>query len=189
MAKPIRSATLTREGRHWYVSFLVDDGDETRRHMPRPTPRWAWTGVWWWRWPPATASCSTGHSSPQVSGAARCRCNASCPGRRRARPTATRPEQPWPSCGHVSAPPPGLLRANRPPAGARQRSWWCWRDLPTKNMTRRAQARPGPEQSRPVSAQRGCGQVGPEQGHLVERLVSVRAGIEVCVPLHRDDRW
>jgi putative transposase len=32
----IRSATLTREGRYWYVSFLVDDGNAVPDRHPHP---------------------------------------------------------------------------------------------------------------------------------------------------------
>jgi protein-L-isoaspartate O-methyltransferase len=36
---------------------------------------------WWWRWLPVLGNCSTGHSSPRVSGPACWGCNASCRGR------------------------------------------------------------------------------------------------------------
>ena len=52
----IRSATLTREGRHWYVSFLVDDGQSTPAVHARRVRRSGWIAVWWWRWRPVTAS-------------------------------------------------------------------------------------------------------------------------------------
>ena len=32
----IRSATLTREGNHWFVSFLIDDGHTTPEVHARP---------------------------------------------------------------------------------------------------------------------------------------------------------
>ena len=93
------AATLSREGRHWFVSLLVDDGITTPSSTPCRGLRSGWIAASRWRWPPAPASCSTGCSPHRPSSAALCGCNANCRAPPRVRPTATRPEKHWQSTG------------------------------------------------------------------------------------------
>ena len=44
----------------------------------------------------------------------------------------------------------------------------------------------GSRQCRPVPCERGVQQIGLEQGNPGQGVVSVRASVDVCVPLHRD---
>ena len=41
----LRSATVSRKGTHWFVSFLVDDQAPIPSGMPCRARRWAWTAA------------------------------------------------------------------------------------------------------------------------------------------------
>jgi hypothetical protein len=86
----IRSASLCREGRHWFVSLLVDDGLTTPPERALPGAAVGWIAVWRWPWPPASATYWTRCSLHRASSGAHCGCNANFPAPRRVRPTVTR---------------------------------------------------------------------------------------------------
>lgn len=54
----VRSATISRDGDVWFVSFLVDDETCTPKSMPVHR-RSEWIAVSWWRLPAPTTLCAT----------------------------------------------------------------------------------------------------------------------------------
>ena len=42
----VKNATVSRDGKHWYISFLVEDGLITPGGMPARAVRSVSTGVW-----------------------------------------------------------------------------------------------------------------------------------------------
>src|SRR3954451_4774607 len=119
----IRSETLTREGAHWFVSLLVEDGITTPAEHARPGTTVGWIAGWRLRWPPAPASCSTRCSPHRVSGGAPYDCNANCAAPPRVRRTAARPRKPSPSYGRVSG-AAAKISALRPRNGWRTKTQW-----------------------------------------------------------------
>lgn len=55
----IRSATVTREGQHWFVSFLVDDAITTPTQHAAPGTAVGVDRAWWWRRRAATVASPT----------------------------------------------------------------------------------------------------------------------------------
>ena len=135
----IRSATLSKAGKQWFVSFLVDDGvEDTGRTCGHRRPRWGWTGVWWWPWPPATVSWPTGSSPRPANSGVRWCCSASCPAPLTVRPTAPRSGGNWQRYGPPSVTVVQDFCAKTAHRLAYTNDVVVLEDLQTRNMTRRA---------------------------------------------------
>jgi putative transposase len=182
----IRSATLTREGKHWFVSFLVDDGMTTPAEHVAPG-----TAVGVDRGVAVAIATSSGDLLDPVfitSGERRRALRLQRKLSRAAKGSANR---------NKTRQALGKLRARE----RRRRQDFCVKaaqqlahnnavvvleKLPIRNMTRRAKSCCRPSQAGPVLTQRRVREVGVEPGHPVQGLVSLRGGVEGCVSLQRD---
>jgi putative transposase len=179
----IRSATLTKDGRHWYLSLLVNDGIAAPSAHAEPD-----TGVGVDRGVVVAVATSAGELLDRAF---------VTEGERR---RALGLQRKLSRCVKGSA-NRNKTRAALAEVQARERHRrqdFCQKTahqlahtnalvvlekLPAKNMTRRAQPAPDPNNPGQYLPNGAAAKVGPEQGHLVERLVPVRASVEVCVPL------
>ena len=182
----IRSATLTREGKHWFVSFLVDDGQTTPAEHALPG-----TAVGVDRGVAVAVATSAGDLFDQVF---------TTPGERR---RALRLQRKLSRAAKGSAnrnktrQALGKMRARERrrrqdfcvktarPVGARKRPGRAGEAARTEHDPP-CSTRGGPGQAGPVLTQRRVSQVGVEPGHPVQGLVSLRGGVEVCGALQRD---
>jgi hypothetical protein len=127
-AMVIRSATLTREGRHWYLSLLVNDGIEAPTGHAQPD-----TGVGVDRGVVVAVATSAGELLDRAFVTEGERARALGLQRKlsravKVRPTAPRPGRRWLRCGRVSV-AAGRISARKPPTSWRRPTpWWCWRN-------------------------------------------------------------
>jgi putative transposase len=182
----IRSATLIREGQHWFVSLLVEDGLTTPAQHAVPG-----SAVRVDRGVAVAVATSAGDLLDQVF---------TTPAEQR-RVLRLQRKLSRAIKGSANRNKTRVALANLRARERRRRQDFCVKTarqlahnnalvvlekLPVRTMTRRAAPVADPARPGQYSANGGSAKSGVEPRHTVEGVVSLRVGVEVCSPLQRD---